>query len=140
MKIVIFYEKPGCATNARQKKSLRRAGCMVIERNLLDHGMALEELYAFLEEKPLDQWFNPSAPKIKSGETNPALLDEEAALQLLMAEPILIKRPLMVIGGRKLCGFEQERVETLLGRPLKADVAAACPGKDEPCTDSAVKP
>ena len=139
MKIVIFYEKPGCATNAAQKKSLRRAGCMVIERSLLEHGMNTQELYAYLEDKPLIQWFNPSAPKIKSGEINPALLNEEAALQLLMREPILINRPLMVIGGRKLCGFEQERVETLLGRPLQADVVTACSGKHETCADSAIK-
>ncbi len=139
MKIVIFYEKPGCATNAKQKKSLRNAGCMVIERSLLEHGMNREELYAYLEHKPMTQWFNPAAPKIKSGEINPALLNEEAALQLLVNEPILIKRPLMVIGGRKLCGFEQEYVETLLGKPLQAEVVTACSNKHETCTDSTFK-
>jgi nitrogenase-associated protein len=139
MKIVIFYEKPGCATNARQKKSLRDAGCMVIERDLLEHGMNREELQAYLKHKPLTQWFNPAAPRIKSGEINPAMMNEEAALQMLMREPILINRPLMVISGRKLCGFEQEYVETLLGRPLQAEVVTACSGKHETCADIAIK-
>jgi arsenate reductase len=139
MKIVIFYEKPGCATNAKQKKSLRDAGCMVIERNLLEHGMTTAELHAYLEYKPLAQWFNPAAPKIKSGEINPALLNEEAALQLLMREPILINRPLMVIGGKKFCGFEQEDVETLLGQPLQAEVVTACSGKHGTCADITFK-
>jgi len=137
MKIVIFYGKPGCSANAAQKKSLRDAGCMVIERNLLEHGMTVEELHAYLKEKPTAQWFNPAAPKIKSGEIDPSRMQKDAALLLLMMEPILIRRPLMVISGRKLCGFEQESVERLLGTPLQAKVSAACTARDEPCAETA---
>ncbi len=132
MKIVIFYEKPGCATNAKQKKSLRDAGCMVIERNLLEHGLTINELHAFMQEKPHTQWFNQSAPDIKNGVIEPALMSRTEALQMLMRDPLLIRRPLMVVGGRKLCGFEQKRVEALIGRPLDQKIAIACSGKHTP--------
>ena len=133
MKMVIFYEKPGCATNAKQKKSLRDAGCMVIERNLLEHGMTMDALYAFMQEKPHTQWFNQSAPDIKNGVIVPALMNPDEALQTLMRDPILIKRPLMVVGGTKLCGFEQKRVEALIGRPLDRKVMTACSAERTPC-------
>ncbi|WP_345975735.1 ArsC/Spx/MgsR family protein [Sulfurimonas sp. HSL3-7] len=133
MKIVIFYEKPGCATNAKQKKSLRDAGCMVIERNLLEHGLTMNELHAFLQEKPHTQWFNQSAPDIKNGVIEPALMSPAAALQTLMRDPILIKRPLMVVGGKKLCGFEQKKIEALIERPLDQKITTACSAEHTPC-------
>lgn len=133
MKIVLFYEKPGCTTNAQQKKMLRAAGCMVVERNLLEHGMNVEELFAFLEPMPVAQWFNPNAPKIKKGEIDPTTVSEQAALTLLLMDPILIKRPLMVIAGKKMCGFDQKEVEKCLGMPLNRSVPTACSSENETC-------
>ena len=133
MKIVIFYEKPGCATNAKQKRLLQSAGCVVIERNLLEHGMSLEELSEFFEHLPVVQWFNPNAPKIKNGEIDPAQLSAPAALNLLMTEPILIRRPLMVMGGLKLCGFDQQKVQLYLGKQLNDKVSESCSAIDKPC-------
>ena len=132
-KIVIFYEKPGCATNTKQKQILRDAGCMVIARSLLEHGMNAEELYAFLEGRGVAEWFNPNAPKVKSGEIDPAQFDEASALKLLMMEPILIRRPLLVIDSRKICGFDQQQVEALLGTPLGQKVGTACSSAEERC-------
>ena len=134
-KIVIFYEKPGCATNAKQKKSLRDAGCIVIERNLLDHGMNVEELYTFFKGMPVASWFNPNAPKMKSGEIDVNAFDERSALKLMMMEPILIKRPLMVLNGVKLCGFDQKVVEQHIGRLLQSTVSSACSSSHEPCPE-----
>lgn len=139
MKIVLFYEKPGCATNAKQKKSLRDAGNIVIERNLLESGLSLNDLEQFFGNTPHTSWFNPNAPMIKSGAVNPMILSRTAALQLLMRDPILIKRPLMVIGNKKLFGFDQQAVEALLERPLEAKVKSSCSHHDESCTDIAFK-
>ena len=133
MKIVIFYEKPGCATNAKQKKMLRDAGCMVIVRDLLHHGLNAEELYSFLQPYPMAQWFNPNAPQIKSGALRTTGVSESTALQLLLMEPILIRRPLMVIAGKKLCGFDRERVEVLLETKLGRTVPTACSSHTEVC-------
>lgn len=37
MNLILFYEKTGCITNNRQKSGLRKVGCLVIVRSLLDH-------------------------------------------------------------------------------------------------------
>lgn len=133
MKIVLFYEKPGCTTNAQQKKYLRSVGCSVIERNLLESGLTLTELKAFFAHMPVKAWFNPNAPKVKSGEIDPSAMNEAAALELLLLEPILIKRPLMVISNKKLCGFDQDKVDALLDITSQVRVETACSSANESC-------
>jgi len=116
VKLVVFYEKPFCAANAKQKQILRQSGCTLIERNLLEHGLDAETLRSFFAEMPITDWFNPAAPAIKNGEIFPNALDEAQALELIMQNPILIRRPLMIIGSEKLCGFDSNRVAEVLER------------------------
>ena len=133
--IVIFYEKPGCATNAKQKKSLREAGYTLIERNLLKHGMSAEELLAFLRPLPLRAWFNPNAPAIKKGEIDPDTMDESCAVAALMGDPILIRRPLMAFKDQKLCGFESAFIKDLLGQEVSVKIVTECSGSAKTCKD-----
>lgn len=116
VKLVVFYEKPFCSANAKQKQILRQSGCTLIERNLLEHGLDKETLRAFMGDKHVSDWFNPAAPAIKNGEIDPENLNELQALDLLMGNPILIRRPLMIIGTEKLCGFDAQKVAEVLDR------------------------
>jgi len=126
MPVVLFYEKPKCVTNAKQKKELRQAGCLVIERNLLEHGLNSEELFEFLKPLHLKDWFNPNAPKIKNSEIDVTSMTPERALNILVKEPLLIRRPLMVIGERKFCGFERKKIKKIFGLELDSTVGEAC--------------
>jgi len=120
VKLVVFYEKPFCAANAKQKQILRSSGCTLIERNLLEHGLDAESLRSFMGDKKVVDWFNTAAPAIKNGEIFPETLDEASAMELLMSNPILIRRPLMVIGTEKLCGFDEKKVSEILDRYVEA--------------------
>lgn len=133
MNLVLFYEKPGCATNARQKKSLLAAGCTLIELDLLNNGMTMQALHSYLQTRPVREWFNPNAPKIKSGEIDPGAYDEDSALAALLNDPILIRRPLMSINGHRRCGFDQAEVEQLLGTTLSSGIDSSCSSKDQSC-------
>jgi len=133
MKLVLFYEKPGCATNTKQKRQLQSAGCMVLVRDLLNNGLTEEELYAFLEPLHVTEWFNPNAPKIKNGEIDITALSREHALKMLMREPILIRRPLMVIGNRKFCGYDAQAVAEALGSEFENPVGESCSGENGMC-------
>ena len=126
MSLIIFYGKQDCATNTRQKELLREAGNKVIERDLLNHEMSEEDLQAFFKKMPFTKWFNPNAPQIKNSEIIPSQLNEKVALELLMKNPILIRRPLIVIGNKKLCGFNQWYIEKLLGTKLSEKAAMKC--------------
>lgn len=126
MKLILFYEKPGCSTNAKQKKSLEDTGYMVISRNLLHMKMTKEELFSYLKDKSPEEWFNLNAPKIKSGQIDPKDFSSQEALELLLREPILIRRPLMSLNGHRMCGFDHETIENALGFSLKNKLGESC--------------
>ena len=130
MNLVLFYEKPGCTTNAAQKKLLCAAGCMLIEQNLLELNMGPEELRSYLEARPVADWFNPNAPAVKSGEIAPDTYTESDALALLLENPILIRRPLMSVNGHRMCGFDQTKIESLLKVPLGVQAGESCSSAD----------
>ena len=119
MSAVVFYEKPGCLTNARQKALLERCGCKLIVRDLLSESWTRSSLLAFLEKTPVEDWFNPAAPRIRAGEIDPAALDTDSAMLLLLSDPILIRRPLLATEFGKTAGFDNSEILAALG--VRAD-------------------
>ncbi|MBD2502359.1 ArsC/Spx/MgsR family protein [Anabaena azotica] len=112
---VIFYEKPGCKGGTRQKVLLTAAGHEVITYNLLTEPWTVERLRSFFGDRPVGEWFNRSAPQIKSGEVVPEQLDEQTALFLMLREPLLIRRPLIQVGDRREVGFDVETLDAWIG-------------------------
>lgn len=112
---VVFYEKPGCHNNTRQKQWLTDSGHAVIARNLLTEVWTTEKLLPFLGQRPVVEWFNPAAPAIKSGEVKPEQLTAEQALALLITQPLLIRRPLLRVDEAYRQGFDSEEINAWIG-------------------------
>ena len=115
MAVVTFYEKPGCKGNLRQKMLLAAAGHTVQAKSLKTEPWTADRLLAFLGTLPIAEWFNQAAPDIKSGEIVPENLGFEDALHLLLANPLLIRRPLMEIGEVRQVGFDIAAVDAWIG-------------------------
>lgn len=133
---LVFYEKPGCGGNARQRALLEAAGHRLARRNLLTEPWTAERLLAFLAPLPVPQWFNRAAPRVKSGEVVPEALGRDEALALLLAEPLLIRRPLMQrADGATLVGFDTQAVEAFagLGAARRDDQGPSLPASLEGC-------
>ena len=133
MAVVIFYEKPGCCGNARQKAVLEASGHRVEARSILATPWTPLQLRSFLELLPVTQWFNPSSPAVKSGEIVPADFDEDAALALLQADPLLIRRPLLEVDGERRAGFDAAAVNDWIGLsalPIGQDLDACAHGAE----------
>lgn len=117
MAIVHFYEKPGCFNNARQKQLLVAAGHLLIVHDLLQFPWAdnRQRLRSFFADLPVPQWFNPSAPTIKNGQLDPAGASEAQAIEWMVADPILIRRPLLEVDGKRCAGFDVGNIDAWLG-------------------------
>lgn len=113
--IVEFWEKPGCMGNARQKALLATSGCEIVPRSLPDHPLTRQELSLFLEGLEVPDWFNRSARRIKDGEIDPDALSADSAWSLLLADPILVRRPLLKIGEDRHVGFDLDWIEAKIG-------------------------
>lgn len=131
MAIVHFYEKPGCLNNAKQKQILAAAGHMLIVHDLLQHPWANDraKLRSFFGDLPVREWFNNAAPAIKTGEVDPEVVSEPQAIELMVADPLLIRRPLMDVDGRRRAGFDVETVSAWLDLPtdLPSSDLETCP-------------
>ena len=121
MAIINFYEKPGCANNTRQKVLLAAAGHTVLAKSLLTEPWTKTRLLEFFGNRPVAEWFNRAAPKVKSGEIVPETLDAGAAIAMMLAEPLLIRRPLIEVDDRREVGFDPEIIDTWLGLNNKRD-------------------
>jgi nitrogenase-associated protein len=115
MSTIVFYEKPGCISNTRQKALLQAAGHSLEVHNLLTEAWTPDRLRPFFGNLPVADWFNRTAPQVKSGEVDPDRLDEVTALGLMVNNPILIRRPLMQVGDRRQIGFDQQQVDAWIG-------------------------
>lgn len=140
---IVFFEKPGCGGNARQRAALEAAGHTLQRHSLLAEPWTAETLLPFLDRLPVADWFNRAAPRVKAGEVQPEALDRDAALALLLAEPLLIRRPLMQRSdtGARLVGFDTAAVHAWVGlspAALSTPVALdACVSPTRSCTTPA---
>ena len=136
MTTVVFYEKPGCTGNRRQRALLEAHGVDLRVENLLTAAWRDDDLRAFFGELPVVDWFNTSAPRVKHGEIDIHACDERQALALMAAEPLLIRRPLLRRGDARQAGFVDGPVLAALGIRLASDLdLASCPmsGSDPVC-------
>ena len=136
---VIFYENPACAEHARQKALLRAAGHVIDARDLLAEPWSVSSLRPFFAEKKINDWFDPSAPRVVAGEIDPETITPQAALVAMILDPSLIRGPLMRIGENCEAGFDPERVHGWIGlapapapRPVAPPAVAATPPGAEP--------
>jgi nitrogenase-associated protein len=112
---ITYYTKPGCLTSEKQVDLLRKSGHEVEVRDLLAQAWQPEELTSYFGATPVRLWFNPNSPRVKSGEIDPSAYDSAAALDLMLEDHLLIRRPLMESGGIRICGFEPAKVHDWVG-------------------------
>ncbi|MCE2029674.1 ArsC/Spx/MgsR family protein [Sessilibacter corallicola] len=124
MTTVVFYEKPGCISNQKQKNMLRNLGLDVEARDLLKSAWDKQSLRAFFSDDHIANWFNKNAPQVKRGEIKIEALNEEKALSLLIDNPILIRRPLIELNALKMCGFELNSILIELGLEQRNEITA----------------
>ncbi|MBK1664700.1 hypothetical protein CKO38_07630 [Rhodospirillum rubrum] len=128
---VLFFEKPGCRNNTRQKALLIASGHRVDAHDIRHQPWTAETLRPYFGDKPVAQWINPAAPRVKAGEVRPEALDESEALALMVKDALLIRRPLMAVGQTKTCGFDRAAVSAWIG------LIAQDPGDIETCPSQA---
>lgn len=138
MATIIFWEKPGCQGNARQKEILLASGHELEVRDLLAEPWTGESLALFFGDRPVAEWFNPAHPKVKTGEVVPVSFGREEALRLMVAEPLFIVRPLMQVGDERLAGFEVGQVHNWIG--LALDSVGERDPRNCPCVTRTAQP
>ena len=119
---VIICVKPECKNNRRQIDMLRSKNHTVTVKNIFEEEWTKEKLRPFFQNLPLDKWYNPYAPRVKSGEIKPADWGEEQVLAEMIQDNYLIRRPLLQVGDRQDCGFDSDLANELMASADVDDV------------------
>ena len=116
MKFICY---PKCTTCKKAKAWLESKGLDFEVRDIKEDNPTYEELREWhkLSGLPLKRFFNTSGLLYKSMELKDKLPDmtEEEQLRLLSTDGMLVKRPILIDGGRVLTGFREKEWEEVLG-------------------------
>lgn len=115
MATIIFYEKTGCVNNTKQKQILELAGHKLETVHIIQYHWTKIELLSFFEGLPVKDWFNKNAPTVQNGNVIPESFTPESAVEAMLEDHLLIRRPLMVIDGEKVVGFDKEYLDIKIG-------------------------
>lgn len=115
---MLFVEYPKCSTCQKARKWLEENGFSFESRNIKTENPTYEELKAWHAKSglPLKKFFNTSGMLYKSMQLKDKLpeMEEEAQLQLLAGDGMLVKRPIVIDDETVLVGFrEKEWVQRL---------------------------
>lgn len=130
---IIFYEKPGCAGNARQKKILDDLNISYMTKSILDTKWEKSTLEKFFDGLDKKEFLNSFAPQIKNKLLDIDNLSKEQLIEKMIDEPILIKRPLLEIDQHKICGFDIKKINKLLDLSIKTDKNVSTCQKSDSC-------
>ena len=130
-----FYEKTGCGGNAKQKELLKSHNISFSVKSLLDTPWTVETLSEFFKGLEVIDIFNPFAPQIRDKEIDISKLSFDEAINLMIQNPILIKRPLLDINGTKICGFDIEKINNLLNVNIDTNKKLNSCSSSDSCTN-----
>lgn len=107
--LFICYSK--CGTCKKAEKYLKEKGAEFIKRDIKEDRPSLEELKRWYKASglPLKRFFNTSGSLYKTMGLKDKLKDmsDEEQLELLAADGMLVKRPIVINGEDVLVGFKE---------------------------------
>lgn len=90
-------------------------GVELEERDYAKHPLSEAELKDLFRGADPRDYLNPKSPTYKEMGLKDKKLSASEAIKLMAKDPNLIKRPLVVAGGKLIAGFDRDRLRETLG-------------------------
>ena len=112
-KDVKFLQKPTCTTCRKARNFMEKRGFQLYFRDLAKDKLTAEELEKLIGNRDYTDFLNTRNElfRRKKMKENPPTRKE--AVQLMAKEPNLIRRPVIVAGGRVVVGFDPDGIARL---------------------------
>ena len=119
MSDILFVEYPKCSTCRRAKAWLDERGITYVDRHIVEEPPTVTELAEWQPRSglPTRRFFNTSGKVYREQGIKAKLdagLSDEEAFELLSANGMLVKRPILVGGDFVLVGFREAEWEAAL--------------------------
>jgi arsenate reductase len=114
---VVLYGIPNCDTVKKARVWLEQHGVDYVFHDYKKAGADARTLGQWIDEHGWETVLNRAGTTFKKlPDTDKADLDRNKAITLMLAQPSMIKRPVLDLGDRRLVGFKPEVYAAALGK------------------------
>lgn len=108
-----FLHKPNCTTCRKARRFMERRGFQLYFRDLAKDKLSSTEIEKLIGNRDYTEFLNTRNElfRRKKMKINPPTRRE--AISMMAKEPNLIRRPVVVAGGRVVLGFDEEGIARL---------------------------
>ena len=108
-----FLGKPGCTTCRKAKSFMERRGFRLYYRDLAKERLSSKELEDLIGNRDYKDFLNSRNELFRKKKMRENPPTRREAIQMMAKEPNLIRRPVVVAGGRVVVGFDEEGIARL---------------------------
>jgi arsenate reductase (glutaredoxin) len=112
-KVLQFLHKPNCSTCRKAKNFLEKRGFQLYFRDLAKERMSSAELEKLIGKRDHTEFLNTRNETYRENDMKENPPSRKEAIKLMSKEPNLIRRPVVVAGGRVVVGFDKEGMARL---------------------------
>jgi Spx/MgsR family transcriptional regulator len=112
-KSVQFLQKPTCTTCRKARAYMEKRGFDLHFRNLDKERLTADELEKLIGDRDHKDFLNTRNELYRQKNMIEHPPSRAEAIRMMVGEPNLIRRPVIVAGGRIVLGFNQEKIDRL---------------------------
>ncbi len=112
-KKVQFLQKPSCTTCRNARAYMEKHGFDLHFRNLDKERLSADELEKLIGDRDHTEFLNTRNELYRRENMKENPPSRAEAIRMMVGEPNLIRRPVIVAGGRVVLGFDQEKIDRL---------------------------
>ena len=112
-KVVQFLHKPNCTTCKKAKKFLEKRGFQLYFRDLAKQRLSSTELEKLIGKRDYTEFLNSRNELFRKKHMAENPPPRKEAIRMMVKEPNLIRRPVVVAGGRVVVGFDEDGMARL---------------------------
>jgi regulatory protein spx len=106
-KIVHFLAKPTCATCRKARRYMEKHGFHLNYRDLVKDRLSPAELQKLIGKHDHEDFLNPRCDVFRKNNMKDDPPSRREAIRLMAKNPDLIRRPVIVAGGRVVIGYDE---------------------------------
>jgi Spx/MgsR family transcriptional regulator len=108
-----FLHKPNCTTCRKTRSFMEKRGFQLYFRDLAKERLSSAELEKLIGKRDYTEFLNSRNELFRRKKMKENPPSRKDAIQMMAKEPNLIRRPVVVAGGRVVIGFDQEGIARL---------------------------
>jgi arsenate reductase len=106
-KTVTFLHKPTCATCRKARRFMEKRGYHLNFRDLTKNPLTTSELTKLIGKRDHEEFLNPRSELYRKNGMKENPPSRREAIGMMAMDPNLIRRPVIVAGGRVVIGYDE---------------------------------